>query len=120
MMAEYADVDIALDPVPYNGGTTTLQALWMGVPVVVMAGQNFVSRMGASFMNALDLPEWVAADEEAYVQIAAAMASDRAALLKLKRGLRERQQRTAAWNIEQHARAVQEAIRSAWREFCRQ
>ncbi len=120
MMAEYADVDIALDPVPYNGGTTTLQALWMGVPVVVMAGQNFVSRMGASFMNALDLPEWVAADEEAYVQIAAAMASDRAALLKLKRGLRERQQRTAAWNIDQHARAVQEAIRSAWREFCRQ
>lgn len=46
MMAEYADVDIALDPVPYNGGTTTLQALWMGVPVVVKAGGNFVSRMG--------------------------------------------------------------------------
>ena len=120
MMAEYADVDIALDPVPYNGGTTTLQALWMGVPVVVMAGQNFVSRMGASFMNALDLPEWVAADEAAYVQIAAAMASDRAALLKLKRGLRERQQRAAAWNIDQHARAVQDALRSAWRDFCRQ
>jgi predicted O-linked N-acetylglucosamine transferase (SPINDLY family) len=45
MMAEYADVDIALDPVPYNGGTTTLQALWMGVPVVVKEGQNFVSRV---------------------------------------------------------------------------
>jgi predicted O-linked N-acetylglucosamine transferase (SPINDLY family) len=53
MMAEYADIDIALDPVPYNGGTTTLQALWMGVPVVVLAGSHFVSLMGASFMTAL-------------------------------------------------------------------
>jgi predicted O-linked N-acetylglucosamine transferase (SPINDLY family) len=55
MMAEYADVDIALDPVPYNGGTTTLQTLWMGVPVLVKAGNNFVSRMGASFVQA---PGW--------------------------------------------------------------
>ncbi len=119
MMAEYADVDIALDPVPYNGGTTTLQALWMGVPVVVMAGHNFVSRMGASFMSALGLNEWVADDDEAYVQIAAAMASDRAALLKLKRGLRARQQKSAAWNIDRHARAVQGAIRSAWAAHCK-
>lgn len=52
MMAEYVDVDIALDPVPYNGGTTSLQALWMGVPVLTIAGGHFVSRMGASFMQA--------------------------------------------------------------------
>ena len=77
MMAEYADVDIALDPVPYNGGTTTLQALWMGVPVVVKEGQNFVSRMGASFMRAAGLPDWVAASDEDYVSIAARMAADR-------------------------------------------
>jgi predicted O-linked N-acetylglucosamine transferase (SPINDLY family) len=119
MMAEYADVDIALDPVPYNGGTTTLQALWMGVPVVVMAGHHFVSRMGASFMSALGLPDWVADDDEAYVQIAAAMASDRVALLKLKRELRSRQQTLDAWNIDRHARAVQDAIRSAWVAHCK-
>lgn len=119
MMAEYADVDIALDPVPYNGGTTTLQALWMGVPVVVLAGAHFVSRMGASFMSALDLKDWVAQDEEAYVRIAAAMASDRAALLELKRSLRERQVKARAWNIERHAQAVQQAIRKAWRAFCK-
>jgi predicted O-linked N-acetylglucosamine transferase (SPINDLY family) len=118
MMAEYADIDIALDPVPYNGGTTTLQALWMGVPVVVLAGSHFVSRMGASFMTALGLPDWVAQDDEAYVRIAAAMASDRAALLGLKRGLRERQLKAAAWNIDRHAQAVQDAIRCAWQRFC--
>jgi len=60
MMAEYADVDIALDPVPYNGGTTSLQALWMGAPVVVKAGGHFVSRMGALFMTAAGLADWVA------------------------------------------------------------
>lgn len=68
MMAEYAEVDIALDPVPYNGGTTSLQAMWMGVPVVTLAGEHFVSRMGASFMTAAGLPEWVADDDDGYVQ----------------------------------------------------
>jgi hypothetical protein len=56
MMQAYGEVDLALDPTPYNGGTTTLQALWMGVPVVSLAGGNFVSRMGASFLNTLGQP----------------------------------------------------------------
>lgn len=119
MMAEYADIDIALDPVPYNGGTTTLQALWMGVPVVVLAGAHFVSRMGASFMTALGLPDWIAGDDDAYVQIAVTMASDRSALLTLKQNLRIRQQGAAAWNIDRHAMAVQGAIRTAWQDYCR-
>ena len=58
---------IALDPVPYNGGTTSLQALWMGVPVICKRGANFVSRMGASFMSAAGLPDWVAEDDAGYV-----------------------------------------------------
>jgi protein O-GlcNAc transferase len=60
MMQEYGAVDIALDPTPYNGGTTTLQALWMGVPVITLAGDNFVGRMGASFLNTLGQADWVA------------------------------------------------------------
>ena len=67
MMQEYGDVDVALDPTPYNGGTTTLQALWMGVPVITLAGGNFVSRMGASFLHALGEQDWVAADEAAKI-----------------------------------------------------
>ena len=50
-MQRYGAIDIALDPTPYNGGTTTLQALWMGVPLITLAGGNFVSRMGASFLT---------------------------------------------------------------------
>ena len=110
MMAEYADVDIALDPVPYNGGTTSLQALWMGVPVVTQAGHNFVSRMGASFMTAAGLPEWVAEDDAAYVRIACQMAQDRAALLTLKRGLRERLKAQRGWDVVAHTRAMEQAF----------
>ena len=118
MMAEYEDVDIALDTVPYNGGTTTLQALWMGVPVVVLAGQHFVSRMGASFMTALNLSDWVADHDDAYVEIARRQASDRAALLALKRGLRARQQGSPAWDIDRHTRALEQALRVMWKAVC--
>jgi predicted O-linked N-acetylglucosamine transferase (SPINDLY family) len=118
MMAEYADVDIALDPVPYNGGTTTLQAMWMGVPVVVKAGGNFVSRMGASFMAAAGLPEWVAADDDAYVAIAQRMAANRAALLQLKQGLRQRLQAAPAWDVEAYTRDFERALRTMWADHC--
>lgn len=118
MMAEYADVDIALDPVPYNGGTTTLQALWMGVPVVVKAGGNFVSRMGASFMSAAGLHDWVAASDADYVRIAAAMAQDRQALLSLKQGLRARLQAQPAWDVDQYTCDFEVALRQMWLAHC--
>jgi protein O-GlcNAc transferase len=118
MMAEYADVDIALDPVPYNGGTTTLQAIWMGVPVVVKAGHNFVSRMGASFMTAAGLPEWVAASDDEYVAVAVRMSADRLALLALKHGMRERLQARPALDIDQYTRDWQAALRHMWMAFC--
>ena len=108
MMAEYADIDIALDPVPYNGGTTSLQAMWMGVPVLTQMGAHFVSRMGASFMTAAGLPEWVAKDDDDYVAIAQRMASDRKALLALKKGMRERLQKSAAWDAVAHTRALEQ------------
>jgi predicted O-linked N-acetylglucosamine transferase (SPINDLY family) len=110
MMAEYADIDIALDPVPYNGGTTSLQAMWMGVPVVTQRGHNFVSRMGASFMTAAGLPEWVADDDEGYVRVAVQMAQDRAALLALKRGLRDRLKARRGWDVVAHTRAMETAF----------
>jgi protein O-GlcNAc transferase len=110
MMAEYADVDIALDPVPYNGGTTSLQAMWMGVPVVTQRGHHFVSRMGASFMTAAGLPEWVAEGDAGYVRVAVQMAQDRAALLDLKRGLRDRLKTRRGWDVVAHTRAMEKAF----------
>jgi predicted O-linked N-acetylglucosamine transferase (SPINDLY family) len=110
MMAEYADIDIALDPVPYNGGTTSLQAMWMGVPVITKLGSSFVSRMGASFMTAAGLPDWVAQDDAGYVRIAVEQAGDRQALLALKQGLRARLQACPGWDVVQHTRNLENAI----------
>jgi protein O-GlcNAc transferase len=110
MMAEYADIDIALDPTPYNGGTTSHQALWMGVPVLTLHGRHFVSRMGASIMKAAGLPEWVASTDEEYVAIAVRMAADRKRLLELKRGLRQRLQSLPGWDVVAHTRAMEAAF----------
>jgi predicted O-linked N-acetylglucosamine transferase (SPINDLY family) len=101
-------------PVGLTGGTTSLQALWMGVPVVVKAGGNFVSRMGASFMSAAGLNDWVAKTDADYVRIASSMARDRQALLALKRGLRQRLQAAPAWDIDQYTRDFENALRQMW------
>ena len=114
MMAEYADVDIALDPAPYNGGTTSLQAMWMGVPVLTIAGGHFVSRMGASFMQAAGLSEWVASDDADFVRRAVALSKNRKALLTLKQGMRQRLLTLPAWDIDAYTRDMQSAIRHMW------
>ena len=92
----------------------SLQALWMGVPVVVKEGGHFVSRMGASFMRAAGLPEWVAADDAGYVATAARMAANRQALLELKRGLRQRLLAQPGWNIETYTQAFEARLRAMW------
>lgn len=88
MLAEYGDVDIALDPTPFSGGATTCDALWMGVPVVTLAGQRFASNHTVSHLRAAGLPELVAADEDGYVAICAALAADPTGLNRLRTGLR--------------------------------
>src|SRR5206468_1934091 len=69
-LARYNDIDIALDTFPYNGTTTTCEALWMGVPVVTCAGQTHVSRVGASLLNAIGLSDLVAENEQDWLQLA--------------------------------------------------
>ena len=118
MMQAYSAVDIALDPLPYNGGTTTLQAMWMGVPVITLCGGHFVSRMGASFMTAAGLPEWVADNEDDYVAIAQRAASDRLGLMALKRDMRQRLLRQPAWNIDQYMRDFNAALEGMWKDWC--
>ncbi len=116
MMQAYGEVDIALDPFPYCGGTTTLQALWMGVPVLTMQGGQFVSRMGASFMSAAGLPDWIAKDDAAYVAEAVALGQDRTALLDLKRGLRARLLARPGWDADRYAADFGVALRDMWRK----
>jgi protein O-GlcNAc transferase len=84
----YGDIDIALDTFPFNGATTTCEALWMGVPVVTLPGQTHASRMGASILSAAGLREWIAADEDGYVGICAQIAHDLRLLAQTRAGLR--------------------------------
>lgn len=118
MMQEYRDLDIALDPLPYNGGTTTLQALWMGVPVVTLAGGNFVGRMGASFMKTLGRPEWVANDGAGYVEAAVRLARDRAALRVNRAQLRAQMAASPLCDIEAYVRHFEALLRQMWAVYC--
>ena len=88
--AAYGAIDIALDPFPHNGGTTTVEALWQGVPVVTLAGRPTVGRFGAAILHAAGLDDWVTEDVKAYVVRAVTAASDLPALAALRAGLRAR------------------------------
>jgi protein O-GlcNAc transferase len=114
MMQAYCDIDIALDPTPYNGGTTTLQALWMGVPVVTLLGQNFVSRMGASFMRTLGQPDWVAEDEAGYVAAAVALAADRVALREGRASLRDQMANSTLCDITTYTSQFEQMLEKMW------
>nr|MCU0792584.1 glycosyltransferase [Opitutaceae bacterium] len=87
-LALYARVDVALDPFPYHGTTTTCEALWMGRPVVVLAGAEHRSRVGVSLLHAAGHPEWIAYQPEDYIRIAAGLAADPALRRALAAGLR--------------------------------
>src|SRR6185369_14185905 len=92
--ARYQQVDIALDPFPWAGGTTTCDAIWMGVPVISLATENTVSRGGLSILTNLGFPEWVAGTPDEYIAKAKALAADPARLSELRTTLRERMQRS--------------------------
>ncbi len=118
MMQEYGDIDIVLDPTPYNGGTTTLQALWMGVPVVTLAGGNFVARMGASFMNTLGHADWVAADAADYVATASRLAGQVDALRANRGGLRRQMAASPLCDITTYVADLEALYRRMWVEYC--
>lgn len=117
-LAGYGEIDIALDPLPFNGGTTTCQALWMGVPVITLPGQHFHSRMGLSLLRQLDLAELVADSAQSYVDIAAALAADHQRLEGLRRTLRGRMQASPLCDGPGAARALENTFRSIWRAWC--
>jgi len=117
-LAAHARADIVLDTFPFTGGTTTCHALWMGVPVVTLAGETATSRGGASALNAVGLGELVATTEDAYLEIAAALARDRVRLTALRSGMRERMRASPLTDAPRFTRHLEAAYRQMWREWC--
>ncbi|MFN4867233.1 MAG: tetratricopeptide repeat protein [Cyanobium sp.] len=118
MMQRYGAIDIALDSTPYNGGTTTLQALWMGVPVIALAGGNFVSRMGASFLTALGRSDWIADTDEAVVAIACRLAEQLPAIRQGRAALRQQMADGGLSDLERYTAGFQQLLRRIWRHHC--
>jgi predicted O-linked N-acetylglucosamine transferase (SPINDLY family) len=119
-LACYGRVDIALDSFPYHGTTTTCEALWMGVPVVTLAGPTHVSRVGASVLGNLGLAELVATSPGDYVRIAAGLAGDLPRLAGLRATLRTRMETSPLMDAPAFARDMEAAYRAMWRTWCEQ
>lgn len=117
-LALYGQVDIALDTFPYHGTTTTCEALWMGVPVVSLAGKTHASRVGVSLLTNAGLPEGIANSEEHYSELAANLANDLPRLTHHRRTLRQQMQESPLMDAPRFARDVEQAYRRMWREWC--
>ena len=117
-LAFFRDIDVALDPFPYGGGTTTLHTLWMGVPIVALEGDTELARATPAALRATGLADFVGATVEDYVAIGARIAADPARIAAVRAGLRERIRGSAAMDYAGFARTVEEAFRGMWRAFC--
>jgi predicted O-linked N-acetylglucosamine transferase (SPINDLY family) len=117
-MATYRDLDIALDCFPYGGTTTTCEALWMGVPVVTMAGRPHASRVGMSILRAVGLGDLVTTTQGEYVAACARLAADRARLVELRAGLRGRVRASPLGDARGLAAAIETAYKELWRRWC--
>lgn len=118
-LAAHAGVDLLLDTFPYPGGTTTCEALWMGLPTVTLAGDRLLSRQGASLLHAAGLAGWVARDRDDYVARAIALARDLDGLARLRAGLREQVRRSPLFDAASFARDLEAALWGMWAAFSR-
>lgn len=111
---QFSGVDIALDPFPYNGVTTTCELLYFGVPVISLRGRNCVSRSGLTILSTLKLSELVASTPEQYVDIAVKLANDLDRLEQLRAGLRDRFERSPLRDEKTFAKYFEKLLREAW------
>ncbi len=116
--AAFENVDIALDPLPFSGATTTLDALWQGVPVLTLPGERGCSRSTASLLTALNLHAWIATDEADYIARTARFASDSAALATLRNAMREGMLASPILDQTAFTRDLEHLYREAWRQWC--
>jgi predicted O-linked N-acetylglucosamine transferase (SPINDLY family) len=114
----FAGIDVVLDTFPFAGHTTSCHALWMGAPLVTLAGSRHAARVGASLMAAVGLPELVAGTPEQYAAIAAGLAGDLTRLMRLRMGMRERLRASALCDEGRFMRNLETAYRLIWQRWC--
>jgi predicted O-linked N-acetylglucosamine transferase (SPINDLY family) len=117
-LGRYDEVDIALDPFPFNGATTTFQALWMGVPVISLAGETFISRAAGSLLHQVGLGELTVNTPKAYVDRARDLAGNLEQLRTLRANLRERMTASPLCNAPAYALSVEAAYWDMWGRWC--
>jgi len=121
-LAQYLElissVDIALDPFPFVGHTTTCDCVWQGVPVVTLAGETYVSRFGGSALVSMGLQQWIAQSREEYVEIAARLAGDLDRLAELRAGLRQRMASSRLVDGVAFTRNLETEYRRMWAAWC--
>ena len=117
-MEQYPRIDICLDTLPYNGHTTSLDAFWMGVPVVTQIGNTVVGRAGWSQLCNLDLRELAASSPEEFVEIAQTLAGNLSRLMELRGALRDRMRQSPLMHAQNFARHMEAAYRRVWHDWC--
>ncbi len=117
-LRSYHDIDLGLDTFPYNGHTTSLDSLWMGVPVITRVGKTWVGRGGLSQLFQLGLLELAAESDEGFVSAVVALAGDLPRLAALRQQLRGRLEQSPLMDAERFARDVEAAYRKIWRAYC--
>jgi predicted O-linked N-acetylglucosamine transferase (SPINDLY family) len=117
-LASYRQIDLALDTFPYTGTTTTCEALWMGVPIITLAGERHAGRVGVSLLSSVGYEEGIALSIDDYVDRAVRLASDLPRLSALREGMRERMLASPLMDRNRLTRGIEKAIRQAWMEFC--
>ncbi len=117
MLKKYNQIDIALDPFPYSGITTSLEANWMGVPLLTKKGNNFYSRIGTSINKNLDMEDWIANDEKDYVLKAVSKASDLEKLFQTKKELRNKFLKSPLSDTKQYAKHFENCLNLMWKTY---
>lgn len=118
MLKQYGDVDVALDTFPYNGGLTTCECLWMGVPIVAIEAERVIGRQTSAMLRLLGLDEWVASSTDDYVRLAVEKSRQQEAVAALRGSLRQRFEQSPLCDAPRFARDLERVYRSMWQRYC--
>lgn len=118
MLSEYGDMDISLDTFPYNGGATTCEAIWMGVPVVTLLGNTPIGRQTAAYLKQFGHTDWIASSPDEYVETAKSLASDVSQLKQVRTRLRSDMANSPLCDGRNFTRNLESIYRKVWEEWC--